>query len=105
MAWPWRRFEEFFSAHAKRMAMERVHGIKEAMTGGVWANSNYDEDNVRADLLRKIDMFVEQATHAIYSEDDEEELDMNDPFLAAMKVPEVPQIDHGLDKDQGGEVP
>lgn len=105
MVWPWRRFEEFFTAYAKRQALERVHGIKEAMVSGVWANSNYDEDNARADLLRKIDQFVEQATWAIYSGIDEEELDMNDPFLAAMKVPEVPQIDHGLDKDQVGEVP
>jgi hypothetical protein len=105
MIWPWRRFEEFFEAFARRSAIDRVHGVKEAMISGVWANSNYDEENIRADLLRKIDQFVGQAIFAIYGEGDEEELDMSDPFLSAMKVPEVPKIDHGLDRDQVGEVP
>jgi hypothetical protein len=94
-----------FAAHAKRVAVERVHKIKEAMVGGVWSNSNYDDGKTRADLLQKIDEFATQAIASIYDPvEDDGKLDMNNPFLAAMKLPGVEEIDHNKDRDKVGEL-
>jgi hypothetical protein len=83
-----------FEAHVRRQAAERVHELKNAMVSGAWANMNYDEGNVRKDLLAKIDQFVDEAIRTIYGE--EVEVDMTTPFLAAMKVPE---IDHRMSNE------
>ncbi len=98
LAWPWLRFEEMFDAHAKRLAVERVIELKNAMVSGVWANSNYDDgENTRANLLARIDDFSESAIAGIYGQSSEEEYkdDMESPFFKAMKVPKIdPNVKH-----------
>lgn len=89
LAWPWRRFEELYDAHAKRMALQRVTELKNAMIAGAWSNSNYDDENAREKLLNRIDEFYDHAQKMIYEDPDlhEEKIDENDPFFAAMKRP------------------
>ncbi len=73
------------------------------MISGAWANSNYDDDNnTRQKLLKQIDEFVSEAIRSIYSQGEKvEEIDMNSPFFAAMKVP---KIDPVVNSESLGEV-
>lgn len=93
-----------FIAHAKRSAVERIHEVKNAMVAGIWANSNYDDgEDTRKNLLAQVDSFVDSAIASIYGQEvEEEEIDTNNPFFAAMKLPE---IDHSLERDRVGELP
>ncbi len=80
-----------FEAHAKRQAVERMHLIKNAIVSGLWGNSNYDdENNTREKALSEIDTNFEQAMAAVY-EGADKEIDKDDPFFGAMKVPEIDQ--------------
>ena len=105
MLWPWRKFEVFYDSHSKRLAAERVIELKHAMITGVWGNSNYDDGkDSRTELLRSIDDFAEKAINQIYASEPSgeyvEEVDMNNPFFAAMKVPKLETMDQ-----QVGELP
>ena len=79
-----------FEAHAKRMAVQRVGELRNAMVAGAWSNSNYDDDkNSRQTLLNRIDEFYDYAQARIYGDPSAflDEIDMDDPFFAAMKRP------------------
>lgn len=80
-----------YEAHAKRVAVERVHRLRDAMVSGAWANSNYDDEhNTREKLLKGIDAFAQEAVASIYgAKEQEEQIDTSHPFWAAAKVPSV----------------
>ena len=96
-----------FEAHAKRLAAERVHNLKNAMITGVWSNSNYDDENkTRDNLLARIDEFAESALDSIYNQQtitkssegikSYEEV-KDSPFWRAAQVPRIdPAIDQEL---------
>jgi hypothetical protein len=72
------------------MALIRVGELRNAMVSGVWSNSNYDDEkNSRREFLNRIDEFYDNAVATIYDHEDRhvEEIDMDDPFFAAMKRP------------------
>jgi hypothetical protein len=86
-----------FIAYAQRTAAQRVNEIKNAMVSGIWANTDFNEGNERSSALEKVEEFAANAIDSIYGDrHDEVEIDMDAPFFQAMKVPEVPQIDHHL---------
>jgi hypothetical protein len=72
------------------MALSRVGELRNAMVAGVWSNSNYDDEkNSRQGFLNRIDEFYDHAVSTIYDDENRhlEEIDMDDPFFAAMKRP------------------
>lgn len=76
------------------------------MISGAWANSNYDDGkNAREELLRKIDEFAESAIASIYEQklqgEYKDEVDMNNPFFAAMKVPKLETMNQQVEEPSG----
>lgn len=95
-----------FGSHAKRLAAERIHNLKNAMISGVWANSNYDDENeTREKILQEIDGFAEESLAVIYGykqpSEYQQEMDMAKPFWSAMRVP---TIDPNISKEEIGEL-
>lgn len=80
-----------FESHARRQATERTLATKDAIVSGIWANTNLDHENQRKSVLEDIDRGFDLAIKSIYGEKVEEEIDMNNPFFAAMQVPEIDQ--------------
>ena len=107
---PWRLFEELYKAHAKRKSIESAEATRNAMIGGLWANSNFDDDKgTRDKAIRDINQSFYDTITSIYN-GDAEEIDLKeDPFFAAMKLPDIPgemsvpttTTDSVIDVDQG----
>jgi hypothetical protein len=89
LKWPWRRFEAFYEAHAKRLAVKQAVDHRNAMVTGLWANSNLDDGkDTRKQFLTEIDNSLDETLATIYGKK-EPEIDFNtDPFFAAMKLPD-----------------
>ena len=86
----WKLFDQLFKAFSRRKAAERVTRLKESMISGVWGNSNYDDKDARTKILREIDRTFSSAIAGIYgAAAADAEIDPDDPFFSAMKVPEM----------------
>lgn len=73
------------------MDVKRLH---EANVAGLWGNSNYDGDGKgaapRRGALEELDENAARAIRQIYGEKPEsEEIDHDNPFFAAMKLPKM----------------
>ena len=62
------------------------------MISGLWGNSNWDDDKqTRKKALLEIEESFKEAIINVYNKERIKEISfMDDPFYAAMKVPEVP---------------
>jgi len=107
----WKLFERLFEAHAKRKAIDKCEGIKQAMIAGVWGNSNYDsqeegKEAARPKLLDEIEEGFKRAVFAIRSggeRDKREDIDWTDPFFASIKAPRIGSeqaIEEGMEEER-----
>lgn len=81
-----------YLAFVRRKAVERVNSMRNTIIGGMWANSNYDDDKgTRNQAISAVNMQADMAIAEIYDPPDQSGFDMSDPFWAAMKVPEAPE--------------
>ena len=73
---------------SKRKAIERATDVRNAMIGGLWANTNLDDGkDTRTRLLREIQDNYDDTIKEIYV-GKRDEIDLKEhPFFAAMKVP------------------
>lgn len=61
------------------------------MVAGLWANTNLDDGKqTRRNALQEIENTFQDQLNVIYSGKKEPDIDYNNPFFAAMKVPELP---------------
>lgn len=74
------------------------------MISGIWANTNYDaqkkgDQSPRDQMLKEIEDKFNSVIDRIWGRKPEmkDEIDMDDPFFAAMKVPD---IDFGEDAEE-----
>ena len=82
-----------YVAHVRREAVASVTRSRDAIVSGMWANPNFDSSenrNVRTDALREVDEHWETAVQRIYGHSPEDVDLSENPFFAAMKVPELP---------------
>ena len=82
-----------YEAFARRQAISEIMDRKNAMIAGVWANPNFDQEgkaDLRGNFISKIDNIFEEAIDRIHGVIPEVDLE-SDPFLAAMKMPDVPE--------------
>lgn len=85
--WYWKKFETLFAAFLKRKAVEEAREVKNAMISGLWSNSNYDDNkNTRQKALKDIENNYQDAIRIIYNGPEEYEIDMDQPFFAAMDL-------------------
>lgn len=95
---PWQKFEALYEAHSKRLAVEGVTLVRNSQISGVFANTNLDpqkegQESPRQKVLKDIQETYQKAVKIIYnqySEKDSSEIDWDDPFFKAMKVPSNP---------------
>lgn len=109
---PWQKFEALYESHSKRQAVESATLVRNAQIAGIWANSNYDPqkqgEDPRGDLLKEVYASYVKSIQMIYNQFEEEsdQIDWDDPFFKAMKVPSNPHYkpnspvphDHNLDQ-------
>ncbi len=75
-----------FEAFMKRRAVDEAREVKNAMISGLWSNSNYDDNkNTRSKALKDIENNYQEAINIIYNGVDSYEIDMDQPFWAAME--------------------
>lgn len=88
---PWQLFEELYDAFALRQAIEDLMLVRNAMLAGMYANTNLDDTKERKDVRTN----AVQKLYSAFEEQVEEmrnptpEIDMDNPFFAAMRVPEL----------------
>jgi hypothetical protein len=69
----------------KRRAVDEARDVKNAMVSGLWANSNYDDNkNTRSKALKDIENNYQEAINIIYNGVESYEVDMDQPFWAAI---------------------
>jgi hypothetical protein len=87
-----------FEAHAKRTAVKHVREMKNAMISGIWGNSDIED---KKGSIARVEDFARSAIAEIYGTTQVDDVDFeNDPFFKAMKVPEIPSIDHNKDREK-----
>lgn len=93
LAWPWKRFEKFYEAFAKRQISEELVQRKLLLISAFYANTNYDNPEVnRDDMIQKLEQQFAELIDNIYAPlidfghkgagDDV----LNTEFFAAMKI-------------------
>jgi hypothetical protein len=89
MNWPWRRFDAFYEAFVKRRSKEELTFRKILQISALWANSNYDGEEVdRQQIIRDIETSYDEVIAEIYSgrsAGGRTDIDKSDPFFAAME--------------------
>ncbi len=84
MHWPWKRFESLYNIARKRELIDRQTQRRDEMINALWANSNYDQDGVRAQAIESIQAQYEEAVFFIHTgKRPEEEIDESNEFFAA----------------------
>jgi hypothetical protein len=88
--WPASRFEALYEAFAKRKVADELSQKRALELAAVWGNPNLDtkeNPKLRQELQADIDEAYSQAIYSLYNdvEDEEEEIDKDDPFFAAMQ--------------------
>ncbi len=91
--WYWKKFEKLYEAHLKRKAVESAAKTKDAMISGLWGNPNFDDEKqTRKNALIEIENSYQEAVLNVYNKERQVEIDFkDDPFFAAMKIPDVPE--------------
>lgn len=94
LSWPWKRFEKFYEAFAKRQIAEELTQRKLLIISSFYANTNYDNPEANRDqIIRGIEDNFKGLIDSIYvptidfghkSVEDDEAL--NTEFFAAMKI-------------------
>jgi hypothetical protein len=89
LEWDARRFQTLYSAFVKRKAAEELEQTRLALTAGIWANSNYDQEkgDPRGEFIKGVQDSVDEKIATIYGvapEEDEFAIDAENPFWAAM---------------------
>lgn len=99
-----------YNAHARRITVERMDAVRNAVISGIWANTNIDDTKeqkgLRADILQKLFDNHMESVRRVYGVETAEDLDLkSDPLFAAMKVPPMPEeLQQELENaDQGEE--
>jgi len=78
-----------FEAFMKRRAVNEAREVKNAMISGLWSNSNYDDNKqTRQKALKDIEESYQSAVNIVYNGVDSYEVDMDQPFWAAMDAEE-----------------
>lgn len=93
LSWPWKRFEKFYEAFAKRQIAEELTQRKLLLISAFYSNSNYDAEEVnREDMVRKLESDFSDLIANIYAPvidvgRGSNEPDLEDtPFFKAMNV-------------------
>ncbi len=74
-----------FESFMKRKAVDEAREVKNAMICGLWSNSNYDDNkNTRKKALSDIENNYQEAINIIYNGVESFEIDMDQPFWAAI---------------------
>lgn len=74
-----------FEAFMRRKAVDEAREVKNAMISGLWSNSNYDDNkNTRLKALKDIENNYQEAINIIYNGEESYEIDMDQPFWAAI---------------------
>jgi hypothetical protein len=101
---PWQKFEALYESHSKRQAVEGVTLVRNAQISGIWANTNYDPQqegqDPRGELLKEVYANYIKSVKMIYNqfeERDSDQIDWDDPFFKAMKVPSNPYYNRDTD--------
>lgn len=73
-----------YAAYLRRKAAEDLERYRLAITGGVWANSNYDgKDSPRGKILEDMDMHIKNTVDKIYGVNQMEASELRaDPLFA-----------------------
>lgn len=94
---PWQKFEALYAAHIKRDSVTSLTDLRNAQISGIWANTNLDPqkqgENPRGEILEKVyENYVisVKKVYDQYEEKKESEINWDDPFFKAMKVPSNP---------------
>lgn len=94
---PWQKFEALYAAHIRRDSVKNLTDIRNAQISGLWANTNLDPqkegENPRGKILKDVyDNYLESIKKVYNQYDEKRESDINwdDPFFKAMKVPSNP---------------
>ena len=88
--WPASRFEAFYDAFARRKVADELNTRRSLEIAATWANTNLDSsDNkdARQNWQESIDRGFSIAIAKLYGDaiEDEDEIDKDDPFFAAME--------------------
>lgn len=93
LAWPWKRFEKFYEAFAKRQIAEELTQRKLLLISAFYANTNYDNPEVnRDDMIRKLEEQFADLINNIYAplidigQQGADDDVLNTDFFAAMKI-------------------
>ena len=71
----------------KRRAVNEARDVKNAMISGLWSNSNYDNNKrTRQKALSDIENSYQEAVNVIYNGVESFEVNMDQPFFAAMNL-------------------
>lgn len=74
-----------FEAFMRRKAVEEAREVKNAMTSGLWANSNYDDGkNTRTRALQDIEETFQKTIRIIYNQQEEFEVNYDQPLFSAI---------------------
>jgi hypothetical protein len=87
MRWPWRRFDRFFEAYSRRLAVEGLERRKLAIIGGLHSGNIGGEDLAKA--VASIEESFAEAVAAIYGDTVEVDIDKDNPFFGKIKLPEI----------------
>lgn len=105
MQWPALRFERFYEAFLRRQIIEELTSRKISMINALFSNSNYDGDNakIRDQVIERLEDQFNDALALLYGgkRSEDEEIDKDNPFFAAMDrglkrqgVPTVDEMKH-----------
>ena len=98
LSWPARRFEAFYESFSKRKMVDQLERRKLAMISGIHGNPNVSGDAL-GKAVQGIEQAFDDAVAKLYGEIDEEDESFDDnPFLSAMKLPEITTTDTYTEK-------
>lgn len=93
LGWPWKRFEKFYEAFARRKIVEELTQRKLLTISSFYSNPNYDSKEVnRDDMIKKLEAQFAELIDNIYLPTidlkgaKEFEDTSNDAFFAAINV-------------------
>lgn len=94
LSWPWKRFEKFYEAFAKRQIAEELTQRKLLLISAFYANTNYDSAEAKRDeVIKNIEQQFGALIDNIYAPvidfgklKVEEGQDEENPLFAAIKV-------------------
>lgn len=68
LSWPWKRFEKFYEAFAKRQVADELTKRKLMTIAAFYANSNYDSAEVkREEIIRSVEKQYQNLIDTVYA--------------------------------------